>query len=261
MTLADPTLLFEIRRALRQVAVPADAAPMQRYMKSAMPYLGIKTPVRTKVTRPLFRAHPQPDWPHLRDTVLTLWREAEFREERMVAIDLACQTRYRRFLQADSLPAFEELIVTGAWWDYVDWIAKQNVGVVLQNDPEALKPLMRAWAKDTDLWKRRTAILCQLGLKDKTDASLLADCIQPSLGAAFILDHQGSGQSQGHPMLQKDVNFFLRKAIGWNLRDYAKTDPDWVVAYVTAHAQELSNLSKREATRILVKQGVLDAMP
>ncbi len=261
MKQADRVLIAKIRDALRAVAVPDDAGPMQRYTKSAMPYLGIKTPVRNRVTRPWFRAHVQPDWPSLRDTMLVLWREATHREERMTAIDLACQRRYRKLHGPHCLDAFEEIITTGAWWDYVDWVAKQNVGAILASDPVGVSETMREWASDSDVWKRRTAILCQLGFKTDTDSSLLADCIAPSLGASFALDHHGPGQSQGHPMLQKDVNFFLRKAIGWTLREYGRHNPEWVVNYVSEHAHELSNLSKREALRNLIKAGMTDGVP
>ena len=258
---ADRTLVRALRRALKQAAVPADAEPMQRYMKSAMPYLGVKKPARAAATRPLFAEHALPDWPALRDTVLMLWREAKHREERYVAIDLSRQRAYRPFHRPAALGTFEELVVTGAWWDYVDEVAKHNVGTILQASPKGMSRTLRAWAKDDDLWKRRTAILAQLGFKKDTDATLLADCIAPSLGADYHHAHRGPGQSQGHPMIQKDVDFFIRKAIGWALREYAKSEPQWVVDYVYEHAKQLPRFSQKEALRVLISNGFVDGLP
>lgn len=258
---ADRALVREVRAALADAAVTDDAEPMQRYMKSAMPYRGAKKPARVKATRPLFKAHPLPDWPSLRDTVLLLWREASHREERYAAIDLAGQRRYLPLHRSEALATFEELVVTGAWWDYVDWVAKENVGAILRASPKALGKTLRRWARSDDLWKRRSSILAQLAFKEDTDTDLLADCIAPSLGADFHLDHGGPGRSQGHAMVQKDVDFFLRKAIGWALRQYAYSDAEWVVGYIEEHAEALPRFSKKEALRVLMKKGVIDRLP
>ena len=128
----------------------------------------------------------------------------------------------------------------GAWWDYVDSIATRLVGDLLSRHPREMKRHMRAWARGPDVWKRRTAILSQLGFKGTTDVRLLHACIEPSIE---------------HP------EFFLRKAIGWALREYARTDPGGVAEYVGANAERLSALSKREALRNLVKAGRIDAVP
>jgi 3-methyladenine DNA glycosylase AlkD len=126
---------------------------------------------------------------------------------------------------------YEEMIVTGAWWDYVDGIATHHVGEVLRREPRRMKPLMRRWAKTNDsMWKRRAAILTQIRFKAETDLNLLYDCIEPNLA-------------------HKD--FFIRKAIGWALRQYARTDPREVKRYVDANRDRLSPLSVREATKNL----------
>jgi 3-methyladenine DNA glycosylase AlkD len=121
-----------------------------------------------------------------------------------------------------------KLIVTGAWWDYVDLIAGQRVGALLQRFPRNMKPLLRAWSRSDDLWKRRTSILAQLGFKQATDLHLLYDCIDPNVS---------------------DREFFIRKAIGWALRQYAWTDPAEVQRYVRANRDRLSGLSIREALK------------
>jgi 3-methyladenine DNA glycosylase AlkD len=132
----------------------------------------------------------------------------------------------------DALPMYEELVVTGAWWDLVDEIAGHRLADILAAEPGPMKKAMRAWARDDDMWKRRAAILCQLHLPKGTqaDAALLEACIAPSLAS---------------------TEFFLRKAIGWSLRQHARADAAWVRAYVKAHDAELSGLSKREALKHL----------
>ena len=221
-------LVQTIRRALAESADPVKAPHMQAYMKSAMPYYGVSSPVLKQLCRDAFKAHPlgiAADWERV---VLTLWRNARFREERYAAVLLTQARAYRQFLTFSSLPMLEEMIVTGAWWDYVDTLAGYTLGDILRAEPERMKPLMRRWARDADMWKRRSAILCQLKFKRDTDLQLLYDCIEPNLP-------------------QKD--FFIRKAIGWALRQYAWTDPKEVRRYVKANTDRLSPLSVREALK------------
>jgi 3-methyladenine DNA glycosylase AlkD len=210
-----------IRRELAARADPAKAPEMQAYMKSEMPFLGVQKPGRREVARIVFPAYPLDGFEAWRDTVLRLWREATYREERYLAIALARDGRYRSHRSAAALPMYEELIVTGAWWDFVDEVAIRLVG-------ELELGFLRSWAIDADMWKRRTAIIAQIARKDGTDAQLLFDCIEPNRG---------------------DREFFIRKGIGWALREYSKVDPDAVERYCDTH--ELSPLSRREALRIL----------
>lgn len=213
---------------------------MQAYMKSEMPYRGVQTPALRALCREVFSDHPLATQTRWLDTVLALWRRAQYREERYAAITLAGYRAYRDFQTLDALSCYEEMVVDGAWWDYVDAIATRLVGGLLWRYPREMKRRMRVWARGSDIWKRRTAILCQLSFKDATDTGLLHACIEPSL---------------------EDRAFFLRKAIGWALREYAKTDPDGVVAFVAANAHRMSALSKREALRNLVKAGHIEAPP
>ena len=221
-------LVRTVRRALEQAADPAKAPQMQAYMKSTMPYRGVSSPVLRQLCREAFTAHPLPTVGQWQRVVLELWRDAAFREERYVAVLLTESRLYREFLTFDSVPMLEELIVTGAWWDFVDTIAGHSLGAILRAEPRRMKPLMRRWSKDTDMWKRRASILCQLGFKHDTDLKLLYDCIEPNL-------------------THKD--FFIRKAIGWSLRQYAWTDPKEVRRYVKANRDRLSGLSVREAMK------------
>lgn len=221
-------LIAALRRELKRQADPAKAPAMQAYMKSSMPYYGVQTQPLRETRRRVFAAHPLPDFETWRDTALALWRDARFREERYCAIGLTGFKAYDGFQTLATLPMHEEMIVTGAWWDYVDGIASDRLGPLLRRHPAAMRRRMRQWSRCDDLWKRRAAILCQLTFKADTDLELLYDCIRPNLA---------------------DREFFMRKAIGWALRQYAWTDPAEIVRYVREHAEQLSPLSRREALK------------
>ncbi|MET0236984.1 MAG: DNA alkylation repair protein [Kibdelosporangium sp.] len=218
-------LVSAVRAGLADLADPAKAPGMQRYMKSEMPYRGVAKPERAALTKRLFAAHPLADTADLVETTLELWRNAEYREERYVAIDLT--GRHPRWQNAGLLPLYDEMIVTGAWWDYVDELAIRRIGPILHAEPETVAPTIRTWSTDPDPWRRRTSIICQVAAKLDTDTDLLADCIEANTA---------------------DKDFFLRKGIGWALRQHSKTDPGWVRAFVDAHP-DLSPLSRREATK------------
>jgi 3-methyladenine DNA glycosylase AlkD len=201
-------------------------------MKSALPYLGLTSPLLTSVLRPIladpgFRIVERPAW---EATIRTLWDEVEYREEWYAAIALARYRAYRPWVDSDAMPLFRHLVVTGAWWDVVDEVATHLVREVLEQAPDVEGLRLREWSVDEHLWLRRAAIICQVGRRERVDEELLADAIEPNLA---------------------DRDFFIRKAIGWALREYAKVAPDWVRAFVDAHAGELSGLSRREATRHL----------
>jgi 3-methyladenine DNA glycosylase AlkD len=228
------SLVRSIRTRLGEVADPTRAPQMQAYMKSSMPYLGIAGPVQKTICKDLLRAHPLQSFDDWKDVALELWRGARFREERYAAIAVTGASRYRSFNTMAAMPMHEEMIVTGAWWDYVDTIAGHQVGDVLRAEPRRMKPLLRRWARDANLWKRRTAILSQLAFKQDTDLELLYACIEPNLG---------------------DPQFFIRKAIGWALRQYAWTDPREVRRYVRQQRTRLSPLSTREAMKNIGVRG------
>ncbi len=221
-------LIRALRTALQGLADPTKAPAMQAYMKSEMPYLGISATPFRKATKAVLAAHPLDSFEDWRDTVLALWRGARHREERYAAIELAGYPAYRPFRTLEALPMYEEMIITGAWWDYVDSIASHRLGELLRRHPEKLPAILRTWAVSEDIWIRRSSILAQLGFKKDTDLKLLYDCIRPSLGRP---------------------EFFLRKAIGWALRQHAWTDSKEVLRYVKANEKRLSPLSKREALK------------
>jgi len=222
------SLAAMIHDRLKEAADPARADGMQAYMKSAMPYLGVSTVPMRKVCKAVFAGLDWPDSAAWQKDVLAIWRGARFREERYAAIELTGVRAAHAFQRMDALPMYEEMIVDGAWWDYVDAIATQRLWEILQNDRDAMKAAMLAWSGDGNMWKRRSAILCQIKAKAATDLDFLYACIAPSLDSK---------------------EFFLRKAIGWALRQYAWTDPAEVRRYVAANAARLSGLSQREALK------------
>lgn len=216
-------LVASIRSALVDEGDLALAPAQQAYMKSALPFLGVRMPQVRAVTKRIARGTT--DAEALRDAALTLWRDATHREERYAACALMALRPVRARL--DMLDVHEEMIRTGAWWDHVDDVS-HRLTETLNAHPSEMTPLLRGWSRDQDFWVRRASIISQLGRRDATDRDLLTDVIEPNLA---------------------DTEFFIRKAIGWALRELGKTDPDWVHAFVEAH--DLSPLSRREALKLL----------
>jgi 3-methyladenine DNA glycosylase AlkD len=225
---ADDALIRDLRHSLQQAADPARAPAMQAYMKSALPFYGVAAPAAKRVFTAVLNAHPLPDRDTWRSTVLGLWRDATHREEWYGALALAGHRAYRTYQDPETLDLYRELVVTGAWWDVVDDLASHKVGTILRAHHEVVRPVMVQWAQNEDMWLRRCAILSQLGSKADTDLGLLEACVEPNLD---------------------DREFFIRKAIGWALRQVAWHDPAWVQSYVAAHADRLSALSRREALK------------
>jgi 3-methyladenine DNA glycosylase AlkD len=223
-------LALAVREELRAAADPSRAPVMQAYMKSAMAYYGVSAVPLRAVCRRAFAEHLLNNQAEWRAAIRELWFEATHREERYAALELAGASRYRAYRTLDMLPLWEELIVSGAWWDLVDGLASHQIGELTRTHLAEMKPTMLAWARDPDMWKRRTAIICQIGSKDRTDLELLYGGIEPNLA---------------------DKEFFIRKGIGWALRAYAWTNPEEVRRYVMAHEHQLSGLSKREALKNL----------
>ncbi|GEP47748.1 DNA alkylation repair protein [Microbacterium saccharophilum] len=213
----------DVRAALRRAADPARAAGQQAYMKSAMPYLGVTMPDVRRIARLAGKDLRSPD--EARGLARALWDEATHREERYAGMILLGGPVLRGDL--DSVPLLEHMVRTGRWWDFTDDLAGR-VRELHDRHPVETARLVRDWSVDEDLWMRRLAILSQLGRRDRTDLALLSQLLEPNLG---------------------DPEFFIRKAIGWALRDVGRTRPDWVREYAATH--ELSPLSRREALKHL----------
>ena len=218
-------LVDYVQTALRAGSDPDKAAGMQAYMKTDMPFYGVQKAGRVKILREIkTRFAPVTHQGYL-DAVASLW-ELPHREEKYLAQAFAGS--FRSYVIPGSLGMYRRFIVEGAWWDFVDETATHLIRELVLEFPDEIWPTVQAWATDEDMWLRRTAILCQVGAKDRTDADRLF----------------GFCSARAH-----EKEFFIRKAIGWALRDYARTDPDAVARFVTEHRGELSHLSFREATK------------
>ncbi len=211
---------------LADAAVAADAGPMSAYMRHQFPFLGVRAPARNAVVQTaLAAAGPPVDEADVVLAVDMLWARPE-REHRYAGCLLA-----GRFATAAS-PAFidhvSRWIITGPWWDTCDPLARVGVGQVVRRHPE-LRATMDRWLCGDDLWLTRSALIHMGGWGDTIDREwVLAACLTRA----------------EHP------DFFIRKAIGWILRDLAQVEPDAVVAFVEGKgAKVLSGLSKREALK------------
>ena len=243
---ADTALVERVRADLEASGDPGRAPGMQTYMKSELPYRGVAAPALKALLRTALAEHPLPDEETWQDTILELWEGAGFREERYAALALARHRRYREHQQVHTLELYRHLVETGAWWDLVDEIATHLVRDLLLAHPTAVAPMVREWAAADSMWVRRSAVICQVGSRDRCDQELLSDAITENL--------DGSTRTTP-PVSPYGREFFVRKAIGWALRDHARTDPDWVREFVGRHAALLAGLSRREALRNLEPSG------
>ncbi|MFD3441374.1 DNA alkylation repair protein [Streptomyces sp. NPDC058685] len=207
-------------------ADPVRAAGAAAYMKGVAPFLGIYTAERRALSRTVLEGLPAPVEADCTAIALRCWALPE-REYAYFAADYL--RRHVRRCSSGFLPVVRRLVVTVSWWDTVDALAAHVVGPLVAADP-ALRADMDDWIDDDDLWVARTALLHQLRFKDSTDTGrLFGYCLRRA----------------DHP------DFFIRKAIGWCLREYAKTDPDAVREFVDSARERLSPLSVREALKNL----------
>lgn len=227
-------------KVFAQQANPTRAKQQQAYMKTTQPFAGLTAPELRAALKIIFSDHLPTTEAAWRREVLVLWRHAPVREQRHAAIALAFHKPCRPWLTSKHWDMLDELITSGAWWDFIDALAPNHHAWLLAQEPKIVKPLLRNYAADTNLWRRRVAILCQLKAKTETDETLLFDCISESI------DHE---------------EFFVRKAIGWALRAHSRTNATAVIDFVERHAHHLSPLSKREGLKLLMKSGAVSAVP
>lgn len=214
----------ELTRRLSERQDEAVAQAMSDYMKGHFAFLGIKTPERRAILTEFLRENGLPD-PFGLEWVLPLWN-GEHREMQYCALDIMRKQVLE--IKEPDLELLEKLIVTKSWWDTVDGLASWIVGPYFLKFPEKKTEITGQWAVHDNMWLRRTSIIFQLGYKEKTDTELLFHHIRLNLGSK---------------------EFFINKAIGWALREYAKTDAEAVRRFVSE--TELSPLSRREAMKHL----------
>lgn len=212
-------------------------------MKSELPFRGVPAPAVARLSREVVAAHPLPDRAAWEAAVRELWDLAAYREERYAATHLTGHRLYAAFQDPAALPLYEHLVVTGAWWDHVDDVAIHRVGPILRSHPVQTAPVVLAWTRSPDRWLRRASVVCQIGAKERTDTRLLTQAIEANAA---------------------DPDFFLRKGIGWALREWSRTDPGWVTRFLAEHADgplALSPLSVREASRYVGRPAAQGAAP
>ncbi len=212
---------YDVRRQ------PEAAVQMSAYVRDKFEFYGLARSERIGIDNALRAAvGPPPTERDLYRGALELWKSPE-RECQYVAVDTIVANR--KMTTPASMPQIETLITTKSWWDTVDSIAAKIVGDVVSRHSE-LVGIMDVWIDNDNIWLARTAILHQLKWKNRTDGDRLFDyCLRRT----------------------SDTEFFIRKAIGWALREYSKTDADAVERFVADHPAELSGLSKREALKWL----------
>ena len=218
MSLADLLEELEAAKDLHK------ATPMEAYMRYQFSFLGIAAPERNSLYKKYFPEAKKTkiiDW----DFVDTCW-EKEPREYQYVAANYL--KTMQSYLTKDDLPKLERLVVTKSWWDTVD-ILDRVVGSLVYDKPE-LGEIILQWSLSDNIWLRRVAIDHQLLRKEKTDVQLMEKVLLNNLD---------------------QTEFFINKAIGWALRDYSKTNPEWVSSFIEKNKERMSELSIKEASKYL----------
>jgi 3-methyladenine DNA glycosylase AlkD len=213
-----------VKSLLAQNANPTQAAPMKKYMRDQFEYMGIKSPQLKVLFRQITKERGLPAADELDDVIQELW-DFPPREYQYLAISL--MERLEKKLPSTSIKTLEYMITHKSWWDTVDNIA-HIVGVHFKRYPDIRETYLAKWRTSKNLWLRRTAILFQLDYKQETDFDLLSEIIRENLDSD---------------------EFFINKAIGWALRQYARIDPKAVKKFV--QATPLQPLSRREALKHL----------
>ena len=210
-------------KELQNLANADDALAMKAYMRGRFEFLGVKTPARRKAAKAFFKKHggADIDWRFVRQA----W-EHPFREMQYAALDYL-ETR-KNLLRPGDLPQLKKLAQTKSWWDTIDFLDRLAGGIIA-GFPET-RPVILQWSRDEDIWLRRLAIDHQLLRKDQTDQHLLEQILVNNLN---------------------QTEFFINKAIGWALRDYSKTNPEWVKNFIRQHHGKMAPLSIREASKYL----------
>lgn len=201
----------------------AQAAPMKKYMRGQFEYLGIKTPQSAALLNEFHIEHGLPEVAELDSILRDLWSLPQ-REFQYVGLGLL--DKLEKKIPAKFIKTIEYLIVTKSWWDSVDTIATHTVGTHFRRFPQVREKYLPKWRVSKNIWLRRTAILFQLNYKKETDFDLLGDIIRENLDSK---------------------EFFINKAIGWALRQYARVNPNAVSKFV--NSTPLHPLSRREAMK------------
>ena len=216
--------VLSLKKLFEQNANPAQAGPMKKYMRDQFEYLGIKSPQMAALNKEFIKEYGLPPIGQLNTIVRELWSLPQ-REFQYAAMSL--MGRLEKKVEPEFISIIEYLLVTKSWWDTVDALAGHAVGTQFKRFPDVREKYLKKWRKSDNFWLRRTTLLFQLGYKKETDFDLLCELIKENLGSD---------------------EFFINKAIGWALRQYAHTNPAPVKKFVKA-TKELHPLSRREALK------------
>ncbi len=201
-----------------------NAKKMQAYMKTEQFFYGVNSPTRRQIFKEVkknFKIQAQEEYQKI---ILELW-EGKSREEMYFALDVA--ENYKNFITLEAFPLFEKLVFTATNWDTLDWICSKLISPLILKNRD-LEKILEVWSESENLWVRRASILAHLKHREGTNTEFLSKII-------FKLAHE--------------KEFFIRKAIGWILREYSYSNPNWVIEFVKNHEEILSGLSKREALK------------
>jgi 3-methyladenine DNA glycosylase AlkD len=198
---------------------------MKAYMKNQFEFLCIRSPEAKQLQKAFMQEHGLPRAEQQEAVIRELWQLPE-REYQYFAMAILGKTIKK--LNKDDVPLLEHLITTKSWWDTVDYLAAHPAGTLLQRYPELVEPCIQSWLSSDNMWLQRTAILFQLYYKENTDQARLFATIRECAGS---------------------TQFFIRKAIGWALREYSKTEPQAVIDFV--HSEQIARLSVREALKVI----------
>lgn len=203
---------------------PVRAVSMAKYMRNQFHFYGILTSDRRKAYREILKEEKKKqmiDW-----ELLDACYEEDHREFQYFVYDYLLALK--RYLIYEDIPKIQKYVQKKSWWDTIDFLDQVIGGIGLKDD--RVDALMEQWSVNDDFWLRRVAIDHQLGRKEQTKPELLAKIIKNNLDSD---------------------EFFIQKAIGWSLRDYSKTNPQWVRGFVKAHRSQMAALSLREACKYL----------
>lgn len=206
-------------------ANPEIAIGQKAYMKNQFEFYGIKTPVRRKIQKPFLIKEYLPPKNELEKIVKTLWKKPQ-REYQYFAQELT--EKYNEQFDKSDIELFEYVITHKSWWDTIDFIAPKLVGKYFIIYPEQRDVTIKKWIASENIWLQRASILFQLNYKNELDTEFLVYVINSLLGSK---------------------EFFINKAIGWILRQYSRTNPDWVINFT--NNTQLDRLSYKEAVRLI----------
>lgn len=221
---------------LQAQADPTRAASEKRYLKSDLNFYGVTVPTLNKMVSAWAKAHRDAPIVAVAALAAALW-ESGWHEERTLGVFLL--EAFAAQLTLEHLPHIERMMRQANTWAHIDEIAVHLVGALLERHPDAMRPHLLRWAGDANFWVRRVPVLAQNGQfrKGGGDFALFEQIAAP------MLDESKAWS--------KDERFFIRKAIGWALRELCKHHPDWVVDFINRHHPRMSGLTLREATRKL----------